>query len=242
VEGAHDYETVDVGLTATRTFTLTNSARGATGALSIELVGSAAFRTTGDTCTATNLRPRRSCSVTVAYAPASAGQVDTATLTATGKKRAATTSLALTGAGRLHLTFSGTFAVRSQQIDTDPACTLLRWRIDASATLAGQPSSIDLDPAQLHLDICVDIAISEGTMSLSLPGGLLTGDVADGFFFPGGQPGSTLPQQLGVTFDVTSGTGAFAGASGSVLAGASWPRFQPLTSGSVNGTIDVPST
>jgi hypothetical protein len=240
--GVHDYGAVDVGQTASQTFTLTNSGGSATGALTIALAGAPAFDKTADSCTETSLGPRKSCSVTVEYAPTSAGQGDTAMLTATGKKPAATSSLTLTGASRLHLLFSGHFAVVHQQIDFAPACTFLRWRIDATADIDGEPSGIDLDPAEVHLDFCVDIgSFSEGTMSFGLPGGVLTGDLEFGFYFPGGTVGSPAPQDLSLAFEVTGGTGAFAGAGGSVLIGATWPRFQDLTNGSVNGTIDIPS-
>jgi hypothetical protein len=50
-----------------------------------------------------------------------------------------------------------------------------------------------------------------------------------------------VPRDLSLAFEVSGGTGAFAGAGGSVLIGARWPRFQDLTNGSVNGTVDIPS-
>jgi hypothetical protein len=239
--GVHDFG-VDVGRTASQTFTLTNSGRSATGALTIALTGSPAFHTTVDSCTAVSLGPGRSCSVTVGYTATSAGQHDTAMLVATGRKPAARSSLTLTGASRLRLTFDGQFAVLGHRIDVDPGCALLRWRIDATADVDAEPSGIDVDPAEVHLDFCFDISISEGTLSMGLPGGVLAGEIASGSYFPGGTVGSFEPQALSLTFDVTSGTGPFAGAGGSVLIGASWPRFQDLTSGSVSGTVDIPST
>jgi hypothetical protein len=139
------------------------------------------------------------------------------------------------------LTFTGPFTVRNQNIDSaDPACPFARWRIDATANLAGQPGDIELNPAEFQLDFCVDIgAFSGGTMSLSLPGGDLTGDLTFGSYFPGGTVGQFEPQELNLTFDVTGGTGTFTGASGSVLIGASWPRFAELTNGTVSGTVDT---
>src|SRR6266508_1325005 len=96
---AYDYGTVTVGQTASQTFTLTNSGGSATGILTVTLSGSSAFTKTADGCTATSLGPRKSCSVSVQYAPTTAGQSDSATLAASGKKTAASASLTLTGAG-----------------------------------------------------------------------------------------------------------------------------------------------
>src|SRR6266540_2900590 len=96
--GAYDYGTVTVGQTASQTFTLTNSGGSATGILTVTLSGSSAFTKTADGCTATSLGPRKSCSVSVQYGPTTPGQSDSATLTASGKKPAASAGLTLTGA------------------------------------------------------------------------------------------------------------------------------------------------
>jgi virginiamycin B lyase len=97
--GAYDYGTITVGQTASQTFRLTNSGGSATRILTVALSGSSAFTKTADGCTATSLGPRKSCSVTVQYGPTTAGQSDSATLAASGKKPAASASLTLTGAG-----------------------------------------------------------------------------------------------------------------------------------------------
>ena len=94
--GTYNYGAVNVGQTATQTFTLTNSGGRATGTLVVALSGSAAFTITADGCTARSLGPRKSCTVTVQYAPTVGGS-DTATLTATGEHASA--SLTLTGSG-----------------------------------------------------------------------------------------------------------------------------------------------
>ena len=83
---------------ASQTFTLANSGGRATGKLRVRVDGAAAFTITGDTCK--TLGPGKKCTVTVRFAPASAGTV-TATLTAAGKKPAATATMALTGTGAL---------------------------------------------------------------------------------------------------------------------------------------------
>src|SRR5215210_1701874 len=76
--GTFDYGAVDVGQTSSQQFTLTNSGGSASGMLKIALSGSAAFTITADACTGTSLGPRKSCAVTVQYAPTAAGQEDSA--------------------------------------------------------------------------------------------------------------------------------------------------------------------
>jgi hypothetical protein len=113
---SYDYGTIDSGTTASKTFTLRNSGGSATGALSVSLMGSSAFSVTADTCTARSLGPRKSCSVTVQYAPTIAGASDSATLRASGKKSAAVATASLTGASTAATSqsqcasFGGTFA------------------------------------------------------------------------------------------------------------------------------------
>ncbi|MGH3205851.1 MAG: DUF1573 domain-containing protein [Streptosporangiaceae bacterium] len=93
--GTFDYGTVNEGQMVSQAFTLTNSGGSASAALTITVTGSAAFTETADSCT--SLGPNKSCSVTVAYAPTTYGEIDQATLTATGKKASATASLTLQG-------------------------------------------------------------------------------------------------------------------------------------------------
>ena len=95
--GAFDYGTLDVGTTASQTFTLT-SPKGKFSGLKITLSGSAAFTKTADSCSGTNLEAKKApCSVTVQYAATAVGQSDTATLTASSKKPFASASVTLTG-------------------------------------------------------------------------------------------------------------------------------------------------
>ncbi len=93
-----DYATIDAGQTGVQTFTLRNSGGSATSALTVTRTGSNAFPITSDTCSGTSLGPRKTCTVTVQYAPTAAGQTDTATLTATWNRPAARASLTLNGA------------------------------------------------------------------------------------------------------------------------------------------------
>lgn len=81
--GSFDYGTLDAadGGNASQTFTLRNTDGKPTGTISISLTGSSAFAKTADTCTGTKLSSKRTCSVTVKYAPTANGS-DNATLSA----------------------------------------------------------------------------------------------------------------------------------------------------------------
>jgi len=94
--GTYNFGTVNAGQKVSQALTLTNSGGKASGALRVTWSGSSAFTTTADTCTGANLSSKKSCRVTVQYAPTTPGQTDSATLTATGK--AGTASLTLAGA------------------------------------------------------------------------------------------------------------------------------------------------
>lgn len=83
--------------TDSQTFTLANSGGKASGKLAVTVGGAAQFTVTADTCTGTSLKPGRSCTVTVQFAPADSELV-TATLTAASKKTVLTSG-ALTGTG-----------------------------------------------------------------------------------------------------------------------------------------------
>jgi hypothetical protein len=97
--GTFDYGTVTVGDTPSQAFTLKNSGGVGSSALAVSLTGSSAFTVTANACTAVSLGPKKTCGVTVQYSPSAAGATDTATLTATSKKPAASTSITLKGAG-----------------------------------------------------------------------------------------------------------------------------------------------
>ena len=70
------------GATATKTFTLKNSGKAASGALSIARTGSSAFSVSADGCSGVSLGVGQSCTVTVAYKPLTSGHTDVAVLTA----------------------------------------------------------------------------------------------------------------------------------------------------------------
>jgi hypothetical protein len=95
---SYDYGTVDAGTVVSHTFVLTNTGSGATGALAVTLSASAAFAKTADTCTGASLGPKKSCSVTVQYAPTAEGAKSSATLSAASKKPLAVATVSLSGA------------------------------------------------------------------------------------------------------------------------------------------------
>jgi len=92
-----DFGTINSGSTSSKTFTLRNSGGSATGALTAALSGSSAFSRTADTCTATSLGPKKTCSVTIRYAPSADGSTDTGTLRVSSKKPVAVATAALIG-------------------------------------------------------------------------------------------------------------------------------------------------
>ena len=91
-----------VGEGLDRTFTLENTGARASGALILTVSGSAAFTVTADTCPP-SLGPRKTCTVSVRFAPTSTGTAG-ATLTAANKRGSVTGSAALTGTGGLGTT------------------------------------------------------------------------------------------------------------------------------------------
>ena len=96
--GTFDYGAVTVGQAASQTFALTNLGQAATGMLTVSLGTATEFSITADACTGTALGPRKSCNVTVHYAPTAAGQT-TATLAANGTRPPASVSITLAGTG-----------------------------------------------------------------------------------------------------------------------------------------------
>jgi hypothetical protein len=100
--GTYGFGTIDGvgGKTATQTFRLTNSGGSATGtlaAVALTNTSGTAFSITSDRCRGRILGPKKSCQVTVEYAPTTSGESDSATLTATGGHASA--SITLTGQG-----------------------------------------------------------------------------------------------------------------------------------------------
>ncbi len=83
-----DFGTIAAGQTSSQVFTLTPAWWDRwSGRIRVNLSGSPAFTIVSDSCSGAVLRySRQSCEVLVQYAPAAAGQKDTATLNATGAR------------------------------------------------------------------------------------------------------------------------------------------------------------
>jgi len=127
----YNFGTLSAGQTVSQAFTLTNSGSGSTSALAVTLKGSPAFTRTKDACTGVKLAPKKSCSVTVAYAPTTSGQTDSVTLTATSSKPAVTASLTLLGQ---------TLASPALSTTPNPASGPVGTVLQDSASLAGGSS------------------------------------------------------------------------------------------------------
>ena len=114
----YDFGPVSPGQSASKTFTLSNSGQKATGKLRVRLSGPAAFSITRNTCRAVRLRPGKTCTVTVRFAPSQADRI-TATLTAASKggpQHAATATDALAGGQALGATPGQIYWVSSDEI------------------------------------------------------------------------------------------------------------------------------
>lgn len=124
----YNYGTVPPGSATPQTFTLKNSGGSAIAALTVTVIGSAAFTKTADTCTGTSLGPGKSCTVKVTYSPAAPGQADQATLTATSPKPATA-----------RLTLTGTVAKATPAIATaqQPASATAGTAVADKATVSG---------------------------------------------------------------------------------------------------------
>jgi hypothetical protein len=88
--------------------------------LNITLTGSSAFSITGDTCSATSLGPKKSCTVTIQYAPTTAAENDTATLTAASNKPTARAAETLAGSSDTYLCHATLAEPPYEQLWYDP--------------------------------------------------------------------------------------------------------------------------
>jgi hypothetical protein len=114
-----DYGAIVTGHDTSQTFTLANSGGSASARLTVTLSGSSSFTVSEDNCTDTSIGPRKSCTVTVVYAPTAAGG-ETATLHATGVKAAADATLTLAGHGVLQFTANGPAAPGLSGLNESP--------------------------------------------------------------------------------------------------------------------------
>jgi|GEM_PF-6822699 len=146
--GSYAYGTIDTGTNATRTFTLHNSGGSATSALRISLTGSGAFSVVTDTCTGTSLGPRKTCTVTVRFAPTTPGEQVTATLTATSRKPAARAAHGLGGAATAPVVVDPTFSVHDTDlVSTEPRFCQMNILVDGLAPSTGYTAVISQTPS-----------------------------------------------------------------------------------------------
>ena len=96
---AHDFGRVAEGVAVTRTFTLTNTGRAATGRLTTRLTGPDALTVTGDACRSRPLRPGRSCTIVVRFAPTEAASVSATLVAAAGTHHRVTARASISGTG-----------------------------------------------------------------------------------------------------------------------------------------------
>jgi hypothetical protein len=171
--GTYDYGTINAGSTTSQTFTLSNSGKAASGALKVTLAGSSAFTVTTSTCAGKRLGPKKTCTVTVRYAPTAPGAGDTATLAASSRFPKASATITLTGtalAADPHFTYSSKydltavytrFCVVTVNVTNLPAGSyhLVYNRSDGS--IYDRDTFSSAGPAQVHTQ--TETSIPEGT-------------------------------------------------------------------------------
>jgi hypothetical protein len=170
----YDYGQVSDGQVATQTFTLANSGSKATGHLRVRLSGPAAFTITGDHCRGTRLRPGRTCTVRVQFAPASAGQ-QAATLTAASLGHRASVSDALTGSGT-------SLGLAPAQIYWSSTNTIWAANLDGSsphAIVTGltDPAGVAVDSSHLYWADSITGTINEASLDGTGAHSIVTGPV-----------------------------------------------------------------
>ncbi len=176
----YNYGQVPAGKAASRTFTLANTGGTATGKLRVRLTGPTAFTMTGDTCRNT-LKPGKTCTVTVRFAPTSAASLN-ATLTAAGKKHGATATDALTGSGgglgqslggHVYWTVPG--AINQANLDGTSPQVAVPGR--------NSPTGVAVDPSHVYWTDTVD---GLGTIWEANLDGTATHVISDGQYSPAG--------------------------------------------------------
>jgi hypothetical protein len=169
----YDFGPVSPGQSASKTFTLRNSGQKATGKLRVRLSGPAAFSITRNTCRAVRLRPGKTCTVTVRFAPSQADRI-TATLTAASKggpQHAATATDALAGGQALGATPGQIYWVSTDQIW---AANLDGTSPHAIVTGQNGPEGIAVNSSNLYWADAADGTIWEANLDGSSPHIILT--------------------------------------------------------------------
>jgi hypothetical protein len=213
-----DFGSVAVGHDSSQTFTLANSGGSASAALTITLTGSPSFSITDDSCSGTSTGPRKSCTVTVDYAPTGSAGAETATLSARGKKDEATASITLTGRGVLVFVAGGPNTAGLSPANENPPHPQSSASGTATVTwdVAANTMKVDAAFANLttpntaaHIHCCIAAPGNTG-VATTVP--TFTG-------FPGGVTSGTYSH----SFDMTSAASynpAFVSAHGGTVASA----------------------
>jgi len=227
--GAFDFGLLGVGHTASQTFTLTNSGGSASAALEVTLTGASAFSITDDGCTGTSLGPRKSCTVTIEYAPTAPGAAETATLVAQGKKAAATARVAITGKPVLVFVANGPNAPGLSPLNEAPAhpeshasgTATVTWDTDAN-TMTVEVTFADLTTPNTAAHIhCCATAPANASVATVVP--TFTG-------FPGGTTSGTYAHTFNM-LDAASYNPAFVASHGATVASAEAALLAGLEAG-----------
>jgi uncharacterized repeat protein (TIGR01451 family) len=116
------------GASVSKTFTLKNSGKAATGALSIARTGSSAFVISADACSGVSLAAGQSCAVTIAYRPPTSGRIDVAVLSAHNPNFSAVAAAGLAGtsvAAKADLSITNTDGATSVSPGTTTTYTIV---------------------------------------------------------------------------------------------------------------------
>ena len=227
--GGFDFGTVGVGDSHSQTFTLTNSGGSASADLTISLSGPTTFTVTSDGCTGTSLGPRKSCTVTIRYAPTASGVSDPVTLDATGKKEAADARVRLTGRAAFEFIATGPNAPGLSSANENPphpssagtGTALITWDTTTNLmTVDVTFSGLSAGTTASHIHCCV-LAPGNAGVATTVP--TFTG-------FPSGVTSGSYSH----TFDMSSLASynpAFVAAHGGTAASAKAALFAGLQAG-----------
>jgi hypothetical protein len=224
-----DFGAVHVGDSSSQTFTLTNSGGSASADLTISLTGPATFTLVEDGCSGTSLGPRKSCTVTVEYAPTAPGVSSPAILEAQGKKDAADTSITLNGRAPFVFIATGPNAPGLSSANENPphptslgtGTAVITWDTGTNMlTVDVTFSGLSGTTTASHIHCCV---AAPGNAGVATTTPTFTG-------FPLGVTSGSYTH----TFDMTSAASynpAFVTANGGTVAGARAVLFAGLLAG-----------
>jgi hypothetical protein len=177
----YDFGAVAVGSTVSKTFTLTNAGGKTTGTVNVTLSDArpdlpTTFSKTADSCTGTKLAPRKSCSVTVRYAPTASGVHNAAQLLAfdtkptTGLNATANiTGGASTGCALINSTGQGLYERDSGEETFRQGETLTVSAADPNQGVTPTGISLTVTPAGTTSSVPTDTDGYPGTVQYTFP-------------------------------------------------------------------------